>query len=49
MNDLKAQILAHMDAAAPGQVWAPADFAERRHLSLRSCPSGHDERRQKAR
>lgn len=34
MNDLKTQILAHMDTAAPGQVWAPTDFA---HLGGRDA------------
>ncbi|WP_026638917.1 DUF6088 family protein [Bordetella petrii] len=34
MNDLKTQILAHMDTAASGQVWAPTDFA---HLGGRDA------------
>ena len=34
MNDLKTQILAHMDRATPGQVWAPTDFA---HLGGRDA------------
>lgn len=34
MNDLKAQILAHIAAAAPGQVWTPTDFS---HLGSRSA------------
>lgn len=34
MNDLKTRILAHMDTAAPGQVWAPTDFA---HLGGRDA------------
>lgn len=28
MNDLKTQIMAHIDAAAPDQVWVPADFSQ---------------------
>lgn len=28
MSDLKTQIMAHIDAAAPGQVWVPADFSQ---------------------
>lgn len=34
MNDLKTQILAHMDTAAPDQVWVPTDFA---HLGGRDA------------
>lgn len=34
MNALKTQILAHMDAAAPVQVWVPTDFA---HLGGRDA------------
>lgn len=34
MNDLKTQILAHMDTATPGQVWVPTDFA---HLGGRDA------------
>ncbi|CAM5507181.1 hypothetical protein AFAE65S_03865 [Alcaligenes phenolicus] len=34
MNDLKAQILAHIAAAAPVQVWTPTDFS---HLGSRSA------------
>jgi len=34
MNDLKTQILAHIDTAAPGQVWVPTDFA---HLGSRDA------------
>lgn len=28
MNDLKTHIMAHIDAAAPDQVWVPADFSQ---------------------
>ncbi|TAL83753.1 MAG: hypothetical protein EPN62_09895 [Candidimonas sp.] len=28
MNDLKTQIMAHIDAAAPDQVWVPSDFSQ---------------------
>jgi hypothetical protein len=34
MNDLKTQILAHIDAAAPSQVWTPTDFS---HLGSRDA------------
>lgn len=34
MNDLKTQILAHIDAAAPSQVWGPTDFS---HLGGRDA------------
>lgn len=34
MNDLKTQILDHMDAGTLGQVWSPADFA---HLGGRDA------------
>ncbi|MGB6103216.1 MAG: DUF6088 family protein [Pusillimonas sp.] len=34
MNDLKTQILAHMDASAPGKVWTPTDFS---HLGSRDA------------
>ncbi|CAP44142.1 DUF6088 family protein [Bordetella petrii] len=28
MNDLKTQIMTHIDAAGPDQVWVPADFSQ---------------------
>jgi hypothetical protein len=34
MNDLKTQILAHIDAAASSQVWTPTDFS---HLGSRDA------------
>jgi len=34
MNDIKTQIMAYIDTAAPGQVWVPTDFA---HLGSRSA------------
>lgn len=34
MNDIKAQVMAHIDAAAPGQVWVPTDFS---HLGNRDA------------
>ena len=34
MNDLKTQIMAHIDAANPSQVWVPTDFA---HLGGRDA------------
>lgn len=34
MNDIKAQLMAHIDAAAPGRVWVPTDFS---HLGSRDA------------
>ncbi len=36
MNNIKTQIMAHIDTAAPGQVWVPTDFI---HLGSRSALS----------
>lgn len=34
MKDIKAQLMTHIDAAAPGRVWVPADFS---HLGGRDA------------